>query len=148
MYVTVGFHEEETANGSIKVRPAEVFVKVAKHGTEISGLMDALTTIISIALQSSIPWEHIERKLRHHHFGTYDKHFTSITDAVAVTVSNILGHRVNVVGANEPDTAAPNILPRRIIFNTLNPVVDQLIEEDNTPLLTKETFKQEQHQGA
>lgn len=45
-YITVGLYP----NG----QPGEIFVKIAKEGSTISGMMDAFATAISIALQSGV----------------------------------------------------------------------------------------------
>src|SRR6476620_3324627 len=46
-YVTVGLYE----NGM----PGEIFVRMAKEGSTISGLMDSFATAISLALQHGVP---------------------------------------------------------------------------------------------
>lgn len=98
IYVIVGFDEStQDEVGNPIVRPMEVFVKLAKHGTEVAGLMNALTTIISIALQSGVPWSRLGEKLRHHRFGAEDPRYSSIIDAVAQAVDTIIEHRCGVV---------------------------------------------------
>ena len=46
-YLTVGVYED----GS----PGEIFITMAKQGSTISGLMDALATVLSLALQHGVP---------------------------------------------------------------------------------------------
>lgn len=59
-YITVGMYE----NGD----PGEIFIKVTKQGSTISGLVDALSIMMSIALQHGIPLSTITRKLEHMRF--------------------------------------------------------------------------------
>lgn len=46
-YITVGMYEDG--------RPGEVFISVAKEGSTISGLMDSISILTSVALQHCIP---------------------------------------------------------------------------------------------
>jgi len=53
-YITVGKYEDGT--------PGEVFIKMSKEGSTVSGLMDAIAIGMSIMLQNGIPLETIVRK--------------------------------------------------------------------------------------
>jgi ribonucleoside-diphosphate reductase alpha chain len=46
-YVTVGLYEDHT--------PGEIFVRMAKEGSVIAGLMDSFATAVSLALQHGVP---------------------------------------------------------------------------------------------
>ncbi len=59
-YVTVGFYEDG--------RPGELFVKVAQHGSMISGLLDTIAVLTSIALQYGVPIETLTRKFEFSRF--------------------------------------------------------------------------------
>ncbi len=48
-YLTVGLYEDG--------QPGEIFLKMAKEGSTISGLMDAFATAVSVALQYGVPLE-------------------------------------------------------------------------------------------
>lgn len=54
-YIIVGFYEDGT--------PGEVFVKMAKEGSTLSGLLDGWAVTTSIALQYGVPLEAIITKL-------------------------------------------------------------------------------------
>ncbi len=56
-YITVGFYED----GS----PGEVFLKMSKEGSVISGLMDTIATMTSISLQYGVPLESLVSKFSH-----------------------------------------------------------------------------------
>jgi hypothetical protein len=47
-YITVGFYDDG--------RPGEVFVKTAKQGSTISGLVDTIAVLTSMALQYGVRW--------------------------------------------------------------------------------------------
>ena len=66
---TVGEHEGyimigQYPNGS----PGEMFVHISKEGSTVSGLMDAVGLLTSIALQSGVPLSYISRKFSHTSF--------------------------------------------------------------------------------
>ena len=62
-YLTVGLYED----GS----PGEVFVKIAKEGSTVSGLTDAVAVLTSIALQYGVSLEKLADKLEHTRFEPY-----------------------------------------------------------------------------
>jgi ribonucleoside-diphosphate reductase alpha chain len=59
-YVTVGLYP----NGQV----GEIFIKMAKEGSTVSGLMDAFATSISIALQHGVPLRVLCEKFAHTRF--------------------------------------------------------------------------------
>jgi len=82
LYITIG----EYPDG----RPGEVFLKVDKMGSTISGLMDALSITLSIGLQHGVPLaEYLDKlvNMRFEPMGTTEDadlpRVTSIVDAVA-----------------------------------------------------------------
>jgi ribonucleoside-diphosphate reductase alpha chain len=59
-YITVGFYEDG--------RPGEVFVKISQHGSMISGLLDTIAVLTSIALQFGVPVEMLAHKFEYTRF--------------------------------------------------------------------------------
>jgi ribonucleoside-diphosphate reductase alpha chain len=59
-YIHVGFYEDGT--------PGEIFIKMAKEGSTISGLMDTIATLTSLALQYGVPLEALVSKFGHVRF--------------------------------------------------------------------------------
>ncbi len=59
-YIHVGFYEDG--------QPGEIFIKMAKEGSTISGLMDTIATLTSLALQYGVPLEALVRKFEHVRF--------------------------------------------------------------------------------
>jgi len=81
-----------TANTYPDGRLAEVFVRVDKEGSTVAGLMDCVTTLISVALQYGVPLDRICSKLEYQRFepcgqvvaGDLDLHqATSLVDYLA-----------------------------------------------------------------
>ena len=59
-YITVGLYP----NG----QPGEIFIKMAKEGSTVSGLMDAFATSVSLALQHGVPLRILCEKFAHTRF--------------------------------------------------------------------------------
>jgi len=59
-YLTVGLYDEG--------EPGEIFLKMAKEGSTISGLMDTIATMTSIALQYGVPLKALVDKFSHTRF--------------------------------------------------------------------------------
>jgi ribonucleoside-diphosphate reductase alpha chain len=59
-YLTVGLYEDVT--------PGEIFVTMAKEGSAVSGLVDAVATLTSITLQYGVPVEVLCKKFIHTRF--------------------------------------------------------------------------------
>jgi ribonucleoside-diphosphate reductase alpha chain len=59
-YLTVGVYEDGT--------PGEIFVRMAKQGSTISGLMDSFATVVSLALQHGVPLDVLCAKFSHTRF--------------------------------------------------------------------------------
>jgi ribonucleoside-diphosphate reductase alpha chain len=59
-YVTVGLSEDGT--------PGEMFIRMAKEGSTVSGLMDSFATAVSLAMQYRVPLEVLCNKFNHTRF--------------------------------------------------------------------------------
>jgi ribonucleoside-diphosphate reductase alpha chain len=59
-YVTIGLYEDGM--------PGEMFIRMAKEGSTVSGLMDSFATAISLALQYGVPLQVLCNKLSHTRF--------------------------------------------------------------------------------
>jgi len=64
-YITVGLYDDG--------RPGEIFVKIAKEGSTVSGLMDAVALLTSVTLQYGVPVQDLARKLRNTRFEPYGR---------------------------------------------------------------------------
>ena len=59
-YITVGLYP----NG----QPGEIFIKMAKEGSTVSGLMDSFATAVSLSLQHGVPLKVLCEKFAHTRF--------------------------------------------------------------------------------
>jgi len=59
-YITVGVYEDGL--------PGEIFIRMAKQGSTISGIMDSFATVVSLALQHGVPLEVLCGKFSHTRF--------------------------------------------------------------------------------
>jgi hypothetical protein len=87
LYVTVGFYDNR--------QPGEVFVKVAKHGTTISGLMDGIAVLASMLLQNGVAWDVIHAKLKDTSFeprgmDANQREYRSLLDCLTVNVREVV----------------------------------------------------------
>jgi len=64
-YLTVGLYDDG--------RPGEIFVTIAKEGSTVSGLMDAVALLTSITLQYGVPIEDLARKFKNTRFEPYGR---------------------------------------------------------------------------
>jgi ribonucleoside-diphosphate reductase alpha chain len=56
-YITVGLYDDG--------QPGEVFIKMSKEGSTISGLMDSFATAVSLSLQYGVPLKDLVDKFQH-----------------------------------------------------------------------------------
>jgi ribonucleoside-diphosphate reductase alpha chain len=59
-YITAGLY--------VDGQPGEVFITMAKEGSTVGGLMDAIATLVSVSLQYGVPVESLVRKFEHVRF--------------------------------------------------------------------------------
>jgi len=59
-YITVGLYKDGT--------PGELFIRMAKEGSTVSGLMDSFATAVSLALQHGVPLKLLCEKFQHTRF--------------------------------------------------------------------------------
>lgn len=91
-YITVGFYGDG--------RPGELFVKIAKEGSTLSGLVDGLAVTASMLLQNGVKWETIRDKWMHTKFEPSDHQYSSLLEGIAMTVdASILSHGDHVLSA-------------------------------------------------
>jgi hypothetical protein len=92
----VSFFDGDPAD---RLKPAEVFVKVAKHGSIVAGLIDGITAVVSMAMQYGVPWDAIRDKFLHHNFERNgDDQNTSLLDGIAKAVEGVIKQRADIIG--------------------------------------------------
>jgi ribonucleoside-diphosphate reductase alpha chain len=130
-YLTVGLFEDH--------QPGELFVTMAKEGSTIGGLMDAVGTLTSMALQYGVPLEALARKFAHQRFEPSGftknpeiRNAASITDYVFrwMAMQFVPGYReANTTVRNQPELAMPGLLEE--LKKKINrPVPELPISED------------------
>jgi ribonucleoside-diphosphate reductase alpha chain len=87
-YLTVGMYDEG--------EPGEIFLRMAKEGSTISGLMDTIATMTSIALQYGVPLKALVDKFSHTRFepsGFTNNREIPIAKSVTDYVFRYIGNR-------------------------------------------------------
>jgi ribonucleoside-diphosphate reductase alpha chain len=105
-YLTIGLYEDG--------QPGEIFLRMAKEGSTVSGLMDTIATMTSIALQYGVPLKALVDKFSHTRFepsGFTNNRSIPIAKSVMDYVFRYLGNRFlqgepEVVDEQEADGAA------------------------------------------
>lgn len=108
-YITVNFY---AANPS---RPGEVFITVAKEGSTLGGMCDALGVTISLALQYGVPWKALARKYYHSRFEPSGQSaqfpgqtYSSLIAAIAATIDHIIEVRRSRINDSPTPSAVSN----------------------------------------
>jgi ribonucleoside-diphosphate reductase alpha chain len=105
-YLTVGLYE----NG----QPGEIFLRMAKEGSTISGLMDTIATMTSIALQYGVPLKALVDKFSHTRFepsGFTNNAEIPMAKSIMDYVFRWLGNRFlqETVAPDEQETGAESV---------------------------------------
>ena len=96
-YLTVGMYQDG--------QPGEIFLKMAKEGSTVSGLMDTIATMTSLSLQYGVPLKALVDKFSHTRFepsGFTNNRDIPIAKSVMDYVFRYLGNRF-LSGAAVPD---------------------------------------------
>jgi ribonucleoside-diphosphate reductase alpha chain len=110
-YLTVGLYDEG--------QPGEIFLRMAKEGSTVSGLMDTIATMTSIALQYGVPLRTLVDKFSHTRFepaGFTNNREIPIAKSVMDYVFRYLGNRFlqgepEVVDEQEVEAEAAGLSP-------------------------------------
>ncbi len=134
-YLTVGLFEDST--------PGEMFITMAKEGSTIGGLMDAVGTLTSMALQYGVPLEALVRKFAHQRFepsgftkNAEIRNASSIIDYVFrwMALQFVPGYR-EASQPNQPELQMPGLLEE--MKKRVNRPVRELAREDDPASLLK-----------
>lgn len=137
-YLTVGLFDDG--------QPGELFITMAKEGSTIGGLMDAIGTLTSMALQYGVPLPALVRKFAHQRFEPSGftknpdiRNAASITDYVFRWMANqfVPGYReANTTNRNQPELAIPGLVEE--LKKKINRPVPELQISSDTDLLEVE----------
>ena len=78
-----------TVNANPDGEPCEVFLKLGKQGSTVSGLVQAWVVTISAALQRGVPWSELREKYLGARFDPSNTEYSSLVDAVAQNVDEM-----------------------------------------------------------
>ncbi len=114
-YLTVGLYDDG--------QPGEIFLRVAKEGSTVSGLMDTIATMTSLALQYGVPLKTLVDKFSHTRFepsGFTNNPQIPIAKSVADYVFRYLGNRFmsgepEVVDEQDEQTSVSGLTPLRAV---------------------------------
>jgi len=122
---------------------------MAKEGSTIGGLMDAIGTLTSMALQYGVPLHALVRKFAHQRFEPSGftknpeiRNASSITDYVFRWMANhfVPGYReANTANRNQPELAMPGLLEE--LKKKINRPVPELQISSDTDLLEVEEME-------
>jgi ribonucleoside-diphosphate reductase alpha chain len=134
-YLTVGLFEDG--------QPGELFITMAKEGSTIGGLMDAIGTLTSMALQYGVPLPALVRKFAHQRFEPSGftknpdiRNAASITDYVFrwMAIQFVPGYReANSPNRNQTEFAMPGLIEE--LKKKINRPVPELAHSTDTDLL-------------
>ena len=100
-YIHVGFYEDGT--------PGEVFLRMSKEGTAVSGLMDSVAVLTSIALQYGVPLESLVNKFSHVRFEPSG--FTSNSDIpMAKSIIDYVFRWLGIKFLDQEPESGPNMI--------------------------------------
>ena len=119
-YLTTGLYEDGT--------PGEIFLKMAKEGSTVSGLMDTIATMTSISLQYGVPLKALVDKFSHTRFepsGFTNNKEIPIAKSVMDYVFRHLGNRFLEVeeAATGEDEAGGTSVPISIQTASATPIM-------------------------
>lgn len=111
-YVTVGFYDDQPQ------RPGEVFIHLAKEGSTLGGVTQALALVISQGFHYGVPWADFKRHMVYAAFEPSgmsldgSTRYPSLVHAIAHTIDLILERRLNELPAEvrSQPLAEPQIL--------------------------------------
>ena len=114
-YITVGMYED--------ARPGEIFIKMSKEGSTLSGVMDGLALTISLGLQYGVPLKALVDKLLNTRFEPSGitqnpniRFATSVLDYIARWLGGkfISSDYLKLNGGHTIEVAAPPAMPQTV----------------------------------
>ena len=78
-----GLEVDLTVNPTPDGGPGELFVKLSRQGSTVSGLVQAFAVTVSAALQRGVPWTDLRDKYVGTTFEPRTAEYTSLIDAIA-----------------------------------------------------------------
>jgi ribonucleoside-diphosphate reductase alpha chain len=144
-YITVGLYP----NG----QPGEIFIRMAKEGSTVSGLMDSFATAVSLALQHGVPLRVLCEKFAHTRFepsgwtgNEQIGYAKSIMDYIFrwIQIRFLSGHQLDLFAGLGPQASIPVegtvTSPSSTVIPSLNASADRPVSA--SPLLSSRTLSE------
>jgi ribonucleoside-diphosphate reductase alpha chain len=123
-YLTIGLYEDGT--------PGEIFLRMAKEGSTISGLMDSFATAVSLALQYGVPLKDLVNKFSHLRFEPAG--FTTNRDIpMAKSLVDYIFRYMATKFMSQADKDQVGIINRQLTLSEASPVVGAAATEATSP---------------
>ncbi len=126
-YITVGLYPDG--------QPGEIFLKMAKEGSTVSGLMDTLATTISVALQYGVPLKDLVNKFAHVRFepsGFTGNQEIPIAKSIVDYIFRWLGSRF----LSPDDKGILGLIDRSAVVVDEVPAGSPIVAADTSPVAT------------
>jgi ribonucleoside-diphosphate reductase alpha chain len=131
-YVTVGLFEDG--------KPGEIFLRMSKEGSTISGLMDSFATAISLTLQYGVPLEALVNKFTHMRFEPSG--FTKNPEIpMAKSLVDYIFRWLGSKFLTAEEKTAIGVIARDTSPDAPIPVTDQVVAAKSSPSGTQVTFE-------
>jgi ribonucleoside-diphosphate reductase alpha chain len=137
-YLTIGLYDDG--------QPGEIFLRMAKEGSTVSGLMDTIATMTSIALQYGVPLKTLVDKFSHTRFepaGFTNNREIPIAKSVTDYVFRFLGNRfltepeiVDEQESTSEDSGLPVLEPKQVAVaggSGAEPVPYNIVNQADAP---------------
>ncbi len=98
-YLTLNFYPDSNI-------PAEVFIQIAKEGSTVAGLIDALAITLSIAFQHGVEHGVLCDKFLHTIFEPRDSQSSSLVDSIAKTIMACVEERSKLLSPKKEDESS------------------------------------------
>ena len=139
-YITVGLYP----NG----QPGEIFIRMAKEGSTVSGLMDSFATAVSLALQHGVPLRVLCEKFAHTRFepsgwtgNEQIGYAKSIMDYIFrwIQIRFLSGHQLDLFAGLTPQSQGTHSVPvEGTVTGPGNVVIPNLTASSSTSVIASE----------
>jgi len=101
-YVTISFFDDVDRDDA---RPGEMFIRMSKHGSDLSLMYDALAVMVSVSLQYGVPWQKIKEKFEHSRGSTSDHENPSILHGIIMLADRLISEYRSETQAMQDDVS-------------------------------------------
>jgi len=148
-YITVGLYPSG--------QPGEIFIRMAKEGSTVSGLMDSFATAVSLALQHGVPLKVLCEKFAHTRFepsgwtgNEQIGYAKSIMDYIFrwIQIRFLSGHQFDLFAGLSPQNQGHSIPVEGTVTSPSNTVISNLTASAEPSLLSRTLSEVERGEGS